>query len=298
MDISIVVCTYNPTEEELKISLDSLVKQKDVEYEIVITDDGSDDCKSEFVNHYFLNSSFKNYIHKQNIINNGTIINIIEGLDACTGRYIYTMGQGDALSDEYVIRDVVRFMDKNKANCIFTKMIPFEWRNSKRIIRKKKTPMLVEPWRKQDYKRIKENVLVFNDQISGASIFFESSYCVKMMNIMRLSTKYMEDLFQYISLLDGDKIYYLDRTCVLYECGVGISNSSNPSSMNRMRTDKNNFLNFIFEYYQNDVWVKRRKKLEMIEREECSKIKKIIRKMLSEPKWIYFRALRMINRKL
>ena len=49
MDITVILCTYNPTIEELVITLDSIVNQRDVSFEIVISDDGSKDNHKEFI---------------------------------------------------------------------------------------------------------------------------------------------------------------------------------------------------------------------------------------------------------
>ena len=296
MDITVILCTYNPTIEELVITLDSIVNQRDVSFEIVISDDGSKDNHKEFIEQYFLKKNFNNYKLRFGIENKGTVVNIIEGLKNSEGKYIKTIGQGDLLKDELVLHDVVEFMEKKEAKCIFSKMDIFESKNGCMIQKNWTIPMFIKPWKGQNSSKIKENVIVFNDQISGASIFFQKEYCFKMMNIMKASTKYMEDLFQYIALLEGDKILYFDRACVLYECSGGISNSLNEKSINRMKTDKNNFLNYVFNNYPEDDMVRRRRKIEEIEKKKMNKILKIIKKMYSEPKWFNFRMSRLLIR--
>ncbi len=180
MDVSVIVCAYNPEIDELKTTLDSLVIQKDVEFEIVISDDGSEDNRFNYLKEYFNEQGFKNYKLKMNEVNNGTVASIIEGLSCSVGKYIYTMGQGDAFTDEYVLRDVYRFMSSKEAECIFTKLVPFEWEGLEKKERRLSIPLFIGPWKKQNYKKIKENVIVFNDQISGATIFFERSFCCRM----------------------------------------------------------------------------------------------------------------------
>ena len=292
VDFSVIVCTYNPKIRDLKFTLDSIICQKGLNFEIIVSDDGSVDNREDFIVDYFEHNNFKNYSLRMDTENKGTVQSIIRAQMLAKGKYIKTIGQGDSLTDELVLRDVYNYMESNSAECVFTKMSLFKWQDEQIKYISKSIPRRLSPWIEGNKKSICENVIVFNDQISGASIFLKKEYSEKMMDVMRISTKYMEDLFQYISLINNDRIFFFDRMCIMYECGEGISTSSNSSSKNKMKNDKDRFLNYLFEHYCDNQMVQRRCHLENIEHTKSSKILKVIKKVIAEPKWIYFRILR------
>ena len=59
-DISIIVCDYNPKEKPLCYTLDSLIKQKGANYEIIIVDDESKNNLHEIIEAYFHQNCFYN----------------------------------------------------------------------------------------------------------------------------------------------------------------------------------------------------------------------------------------------
>ena len=63
-DISILVLTYNSTWEDLENTLESALAQKGICYEIVISDDGSEDNHREQLIQYFERKNFPNYLGK------------------------------------------------------------------------------------------------------------------------------------------------------------------------------------------------------------------------------------------
>lgn len=300
MEISIVVCTYNSTEKDIIYTLDSIMSQEYEGYEVIITDDGSLDNHEEFIHSYFAQHNFSQYKLRLGKLNAGTVCNIYEGTKIASGKYIKPIGAGDAFSDKSVLENVVSYMKANNAMIMFSGMKLFSNTPDGIVMHENRViPYVIKCWEtpvKND--DILENIIVFNDQISGASIFYEKSYLQKMMLIMKKSVLYMEDLCQYIALLEGDKIYYFPRTCILYEYGTGISTNATLFNNERMLKDKNSFLDYIFEEYKDNPYVKRRKKLEDIERTELKRYMKGIKKTLAEPKWLFFRITKRIKQKV
>lgn len=298
MEISVLVCTYNSSEKNISYTLDSIMAQKYEDYEVIIADDGSADNHEEFIKNYFLRHDFRRYKLRLSKTNVGTIRNIYEGAMIASGTYIKPIGAGDAFAHKSVLSNAVSFMKRENAMIMFTDMRLFS-NTSQGIVFYQNTtiPHKMKPWKTPEkHEEILENIIVYNDQISGASMFYERKYLQNMMLILEKSVVYTEDLCQYIALLEGDTICYFPQCCILYECETGISTNPIASNKERIVKDKNNFMDEIFEKYGDNPYVKRRKKIEYIERTESKRYLKGIKKTLAEPRWLFFRLSYLINK--
>lgn len=78
-DVTIVICTYNPRWDKLKKTLDACITQKNINFQIVITDDGSPNNLFEQVRIYFQNNQFEDYKLSALEKNKGTVCNVLNG---------------------------------------------------------------------------------------------------------------------------------------------------------------------------------------------------------------------------
>ena len=98
-DISVVLLTYNSSLEKTLFSLRSIIKQKDVSFDVVVADDGSKNNNFDEIEQFFIKNNFKDYTlisHKNNI---GTIKNFISAIEKVETNYFKDFGQGDAFFD-------------------------------------------------------------------------------------------------------------------------------------------------------------------------------------------------------
>lgn len=293
MKFSVIVCTYNSSEKSVVYTLDSIINQDFEDFEVIICDDGSIDNKSVFYETYFNKKSFEKYKLVMNVENKGTVRNLISGLKCANGEYIKAIGAGDALSDKDVLNNTYCYMKKNNSKLLFSDMNVFTIHNDERIIIKKNIPVSKKKYEKgNSSKCMKKNIIVLNDQISGASMFFEKQKMLEYFENIKDVVIYMEDLVQYLFLLDGIDVHYFNRKCVNYEIGEGISTKKDSKNNIRMKKDKESFLNYMFNKYSDDLYVKRRIKLEKIEQECENKLLKSLKKICAEPKWAYYRIKR------
>ena len=119
-DISVIVLCYNPVLEKLINTLQSIVIQKHVSFEIVIADDGSSDVT--YINkicEWFENKSFKDYKIIKNSQNQGTVKNLLSGVEQAEAQYIKGISPGDFLYDEKVLHKIVSFVKKEKYDVCF-----------------------------------------------------------------------------------------------------------------------------------------------------------------------------------
>lgn len=295
MKFSVIVCTYNASIKDIKFTLDSIMKQDFSDYEIIIADDGSKRNHRDFYERYFKEKEFSCYKLQLNAENNGTVKNVLSGALCAEGKYIKSIGAGDALAEKNVLSKAYDIFEEKKAKILFSNIRAFGYKNGeRRFYDKIKIPRWKGCWKSGiSNEKVLENIIVFNDQISGATFFYERNYLIYLMNKMvEAKVVYMEDLSQYIVLLENEKIYYMDDVSILYEYGSGISTKSTKKNNTKMVTDKKTFLGYIYENYGKNPFVIRRKKLENCEEKRKSRIKKGLTKILCEPKWLIFRLSR------
>ena len=70
---TILVITYNPIWEKLKLTLDAIVEQTFTDYELLIADDGSENNLADEIASYMENRKVDNFLHIKNSINQGTV---------------------------------------------------------------------------------------------------------------------------------------------------------------------------------------------------------------------------------
>ena len=94
-DVSVVVLTYNPVMEKLKSTLLSVLNQKNVEIQIIISDDGSKIDFRKEIEELFFEFNFTHYklfLNKENV---GTIENYYFALEKTDSLLIKGISPGD-----------------------------------------------------------------------------------------------------------------------------------------------------------------------------------------------------------
>ena len=141
-DVSVVVLTYNAKWEKLRGTLESVLIQKGLEYEIIIADDGSsvrwDREICEFCDRY----GFSNLKIVNDPQNGGTVRNLSNGVKESNGDYIKPIAAGDYLYDQYTLVKWFDFMKQNNAKISFGNAVYFfEKSNEIKVLKKVNHPM-------------------------------------------------------------------------------------------------------------------------------------------------------------
>ena len=97
--ISIIVLCYNPSIDKLLFTLDSLLRQKKIKYEIILSDDGSSIDYFNLVRDYFERNNFTNYKLIRHDCNQGTVLNAYDDVLKSKGQYIKMISPGDAIAN-------------------------------------------------------------------------------------------------------------------------------------------------------------------------------------------------------
>ena len=256
---TIQVITYNPNWDKLKFTLDSILLQSFKDYELIIVDDGSKDCLEEKIDEYVIDHGISNFQHIKNECNQGTVKNIISGLEEAKGKYVRCFGTGDAFASTESLQMIYDYLEENDIDACWGLVQSFIYDNKgKRHSVYRAKPFDIDAYRMYNSRRIMENMIVYSDQAHGASITMKREKWLNYLNIIADKVKYAEDLTQILVALDGEPIHLLDEVIIYYEEGDGISTGKNRTWLNRLQDDVNQLYEYAQICYPENVFIRKR----------------------------------------
>ena len=266
MQYSVFVLNYNRKLEQIFMTLDSIMCQKNVSFEIIYCDDGSKQNYFEEIEKYFSEKAFENYVLCGDGINRGTVKNILRGLDKASGRYAKLIGAGDALYDENTLYDVMNFMKSERTECCFGRTQGYITEDGERKKRFNLCPRDIAAYRTKNRKRIVRNIIVAEDWVSGVAVFATINYYRKYISMLEDRVIYCEDYAIALALLDHVFMKLYDKNVVWYETSDGISTAPNPEFRRKLMKDNMNLWALFDKKCEEDFhdefskYIKRRKK--------------------------------------
>ncbi|MCR5202049.1 MAG: glycosyltransferase [Lachnospiraceae bacterium] len=255
MKFTVIILLYNADNKSIKNTIDSILKQKNMEYNIVLADDASsNDCVS-YAKKYLEDNDFFDYklsVHEENV---GTVRNVYDALSVADGKYVKLIGAGDLLYNKNVLKNVYEKMSAEDSAMCFGKIKGYRKENDKLILEDISFPYDICAFEKNDIKRIRNNILVNHGWIVGASMFHERLRFKKCLEELVGKVRYCEDLTQSIFLLHKEKISYLDKGVIYYETVGGVSTDKSKSANKRMMDDINSIDKLLMEKYSSNSYV-------------------------------------------
>ena len=228
IDVSVVLVTYNSEWEKIKITLLSILKQKNISMQVVIADDGSKITYNEAIDKLMSLHDFKEYFVLNATENRGTVLNIADALNHVKGRYTKTIAPGDFLFDENVLCRWIRFMQNNNAEISFGNAVYYSKDEKLKLHKTKGSPVnryLFKTGRQDSHQFV--DYIVANDTILGAAVLMKTDMLEKYMTIIKNRIIYAEDYMIRIMIYDGVSVIYYPENVIWYEYGTGISTSKN-----------------------------------------------------------------------
>ena len=224
--VSVIVACYNPKLEQLFSTLQSILIQIGIDYEIIIADDGSkNDYEKQLVD-FFEKSNYRDYKIIKSEVNKGTCKNILNGLKISNGKYIKLISPGDLLYCEYTLRDWVSFTEIEKCKISFGRSVYYNVIEDEiNILRVKDTPQITKIYSKHQFTRNKAilNYILLKDVAIGADFLCEKQLFEDYLIEISERIVYAEDMAYRLMLVDGVKMYAYDNPVIYYEYGSGIS---------------------------------------------------------------------------
>lgn len=238
VDVSVVVLTYNPNYKKLFNTLKSIICQKECNFEIIISDDGSLNFNKKLIDEWMQNNNIKNYTILANKTNNGTVMNVYESMKLVKGRYVKLISPGDYLYCNTALKNIIDYMKKNKYSISFGKAVYYSINDSNELkIINKTNPIDLMPYRDKNYKKIKQNYLYYQDYVLGSAVICETNLFYKYILKIKDNVKYLEDCTYVMMIADGINIYFWDNYLLWYECNTGISTNGDSKWIKTLEID-------------------------------------------------------------
>lgn len=222
--VSICILTYDQSWDKLKMTLDSIICQKGIDFEIIISDDGSKENHSEEISKYFQDRLFIDYTFINSEKNTGIVQNSIRASVACRKSHVKIISPGDCILEEDTLCRWLEFLTKSGKRWSFADVDSYQ--NDGGVIRKvsvEEHPKLKEEYRKGDDEISRWNYVVFNDIAVGAAMIIEKDLFCEYLSKIDGRVVYAEDNIYRLMMFDGVVGVYYPHSTVLYEYGCGIS---------------------------------------------------------------------------
>lgn len=253
--VSVIVLIYNPDVHKLESTLLSIIGQKNVDFEIVLSDDGSKESIEEGVKAFFGKHNFSKYRFIRSVENTGTVKNYLRGLYASNGIYIFGTSPGDMLYDETVLADFYDFAVNQKAKICFGRAAYYNMQgiNLNIIEGVPNLPPYPQLFRADQSRKTEKTAIFFGSIILGATFFRERESTIHYLNEIKDYVKFAEDNTSAIlAELSGERITYFDRLVIWYEYGTGISTTASSKWHNILENEYDSFYKYIKEKYPRD----------------------------------------------
>ncbi|MDO4988749.1 MAG: glycosyltransferase family 2 protein [Synergistes sp.] len=237
--VSVLICTYNPIEEKLAKTLDSVLMQKDVDLQVVISDDGSENNLFGFAKEYFKTHNFSNYKLVAFAENNGTTKNVIQGLEVCVGNYVKAISPGDCLAGSHCLSDWTEHLHASGKKWSFGDIICYTPLpdGSMEICVHSAHPQTTKCYSAKNDRMCRWNYVVFNDITNGASTICETQFLMSYVKKLAGKVIYAEDNSYRLMMFDGFVADYYPQPVIFYEYGSGISTLGDLKWKDRLRDD-------------------------------------------------------------
>ena len=140
-DVTAVLLTYNPKIDKILLSLNSLINQKNIKYEILVCDDGSKKTFTNEIIQFFTKNAFNEYKIINQKENKGTVSNCLNAAKNAQGKYLFLTSPGDIIYDEMTLFDFFCFVEDNHYDICFGNAIFYNLKeNNINIINEKTNP--------------------------------------------------------------------------------------------------------------------------------------------------------------
>lgn len=238
-EISILLLTYNPSEEDLRVSLSSIVEQEDCRFQLLIVDDHSQEDPSPVIDSIIAELDASDYEIIRHPQNMRTVHSVRAALERAQGTYVKLLGAGDALFDSLTLRAIVDFCVSHEARCGFGNVVLM---GSEMPFRFPSNASDYPPEGNASHRSLFEHQVSQADWIPGCSQFYETVFFKEAVSGLAdyYGVNFCEDFSETIALLQTD-VWHLDRPIVRYDFGDGISTSGSLASRKRLYDDHSHF---------------------------------------------------------
>ncbi len=236
-DITIIVITYNSKWFDLIRTLNSIISQRKISFEIIVCDDGSEKKYNERLVEYFSGKKFELYTLIFHPYNRGTVSNCYSGLKMAKGKYTKIISPGDFFTNDTVLYNWVCFIESKGADWSFSDAFYYSSDRSRKFLRKRIFPQNTLPYLKNERRKCIWNYIVLKENACGAVIIGKTQIQFILCKMIKeRGVIYTEDTMWHIMMFLGNVGCYYPKETIFYEYGKGVSTSN--SSIWKQRVEK------------------------------------------------------------
>ena len=237
--VSIIILTYEPQIEKLAFTLESVVNQKHIDFEILISDDGSKNSLLSENIEYLEAREFTDYsivLHKFNV---GTVKNIYDATLVAGGTYIKLISPGDAIAYDNTISEWVEYLNRSGRRWSFGEAVYYKRNQDLKIelLSKPCNPQVTKCYLQHQDNICRMNYVGYDDITLGAATLCEKELMLRYLNRLIGKVIYAEDNIYRIMMFDNCLAEYFPQIVVVYEYGLGVSTSSSLSWKEKLKKD-------------------------------------------------------------
>lgn len=225
-DIAVIVLTYNPVKNKLYDTIDSILNQRNLKVQLIVSDDGSEENFEKELEDYLGNKEIDYYINK-NQKNLGTVKNLIVAMKYVQAPYVKTISPGDSLINDTILYEWLQFLKIKKKRWSFSDCTYFIYeKGEKALVEAIAKPQNIKKYIRNNDVHNRNQYILAEDIAIGAAILSEtvilSTYLKKIEDIIF----YCEDVIYRMMMCDGEVGIFFPKSTLYYEYGSGISTSS------------------------------------------------------------------------
>lgn len=223
--ISVIIASYNPDIYKLKRTIYSVVKQKSISLQLIITDDGSTNNFFTEAEQFLKELNFRDYELIPDKVNHGTVNNIYKALKYVKGEYIKLISPGDYLYLPDTLSKWFKYVKDNNYDLSFGDAVYYiEVDNNMQYVRDITHPEIMRIYKtKQDDDVIRKYYVGYEDITLGAATLCRTICMNQYMDEIVGKVIYSEDSIYRIMHADGIVQGYCNFPVIWYEANTGIS---------------------------------------------------------------------------
>ena len=284
---SIVVITYNPKWEKLKRTLRSILIQDFTDYEIIVTDDGSENDLQDKIEKYFEYYGFTHYTLLPHTGNKGTVRNLISGVEAARGKYVKDIGPGDLLYSRDTLSKVYDYMSKGGYQIAAGLPIGYtETPKGKKAVRFNH-PFDIEAYLNDDTDRVLNNLIMYQDMACGANLCFDRDFFLDYLYRIQSCVTYAEDLIQIMAAINHNQLQIMPFRMVWYEVDSGSSTKKDSPFKKLLAADVERFYDHLLKLHPDNPLLIKRKKLSRFYKIDNLYLRTLLRSFSNPGLYIY-----------
>lgn len=225
LDVTVIVATYNQELKKTILTLESIVKQKNIALQVIIADDGSKENHFLELKKWFQSKGFKNYILLSSEENQGTVKNFARCTSYIQSPYVKLISPGDFFFKEDSLYQWVCCIREAKGGVSFCDTIYYSLVNGRyQTISARNFPQYSRLYlSEKNINRARYTQLIYDDFWLGAAVLLKTELFSKYINLIVDKVVYAEDNIYRLMSYNHESITYFQCEAIVYEYSAGVT---------------------------------------------------------------------------